>query len=339
MVARPRTLARSRTFDSLLVAAMGFVVLPVAAPAAGEIVGIWNFTAADADGRVPNSRPGGGGSPAVLRDFDAESLAGTDVVLGDFTIVRDDTTTQVQVATSGWATFANVPDNGLDPGVATPVGPKALAVHAANPGNWVHLPGVAGELVGRPGGAVRSFGVALWVLVPTEQIDDRARFVSLNPLIRFAATDARLFLHQTVSDRIHTEDVGNGLGGARSYQIPWGRRLDATSRWVHLVMTGDGTANEFCIWVNGEAVNYTEPGQRSVPWPVGGGMQLSYRPGEPSDGAVLGRWLGGGAAPGKTFGLAAIVITAGEPITQERARHLHQLGRRGLPFDGTWPTP
>jgi hypothetical protein len=68
-------------------------------------------------------------------------------------------------------------------------------------------------------------------------------------------------------------------------------------------------------------------------------MQLSYRPGEPSDGAVLGRWLGGGAAPGKTFGLAAIVITAGEPITQERARHLHQLGRRGLPFDGTWPTP
>ena len=51
--------ARSRTLDSLLVAAMGFVVLPVAAPAAGEIVGIWNFTAADADGRVPNSRPGG----------------------------------------------------------------------------------------------------------------------------------------------------------------------------------------------------------------------------------------------------------------------------------------
>ncbi len=316
-----------------------------AAPAVGRaagvgddlLVGVWNFNACDADGTVANARPGGGGVPARLMDFAPEALAGVDVAPAAFSIVRDDKTVIVEVAKSGWATFAAIPDNGLDPGVATPVGPKALAVHAANPGNWVHFPGLATALGGRPGGAGRTCGVALWVLVQTEQVGERAHFVSVNPLIRFGGLDTRFFLNHGVSDRLYTEDVGNGLGGAYGYQIPWARRFAATSRWVHLAMSADGAANEFHVWVNGEPVNYREPGRRAVAWPPGGGMQLSYAAGEPSDGAVMGRWLGGGAAPGRTFGLAAVVITRGEPIDQERARHLYRLGRRGLPFDGRWP--
>ncbi len=312
--------------------------LPVRAGEAESLVGVWNFTACKADGTVPNARPGGG-VPARLMDFDPDVLAGVDVAMAGFSIVRDDRTATVEVAKSGWATFAAIPDNGLDPGVATPVGSKALAVYAADPGNWIHFPGLATALVDRPGGSVRTFGIALWVIVQTEQVGDQARFVAVNPLLRFAARDARFFLHQSVSDRVFTEDVGNGLGGAYGYQVPWERRLAATSRWVHLVMTADGAAEEFHIWVNGEPVNYREPGRRAVAWPPGGGMQLSYAAGEPSDGAVMGRWLGGGAAPGRTFGVAAVVITRGEPISQDQARHLYRLGRRGVPFDGRWPTP
>jgi hypothetical protein len=124
---------------------------PAPADPAGSIVGIWNFCAADERGVVRNARPGGGGVAARLVDFAPEALAGTDVQLADFSIVRDDATAVVQVARSGWATFAGVHDNGLDAGVATPIGPRALAIHAANPGTWVHFPGLATELGGRPG--------------------------------------------------------------------------------------------------------------------------------------------------------------------------------------------
>ncbi|MFM8291689.1 MAG: hypothetical protein ACKOC4_08325 [Planctomycetia bacterium] len=332
-----------RLCAGFLVAVAWVGVTAVVGRAAGvgddPLVGVWNFSGCAADGTVANARPDGGGVPARLMDFAPEALAGVDVAPAAFSIVRDDKTVIVEVAKSGWATFAAIPDNGLDPGVATPVGPKALAVHAANPGNWVHFPGLATALVGRPGGAVRTCGVALWVLVQTEQVGERAHFVSVNPLIRFGGLDTRFFLNHGISDRLYTEDVGNGLGGAYGYQIPWARRFAATSRWVHLAMSADGAANEFHVWVNGEPVNYREPHARCVAWPPGGGLQLTYQAGEPSDGAVMGRWLGGGAAPGRTFGLAAVVITRGEPIDQERARHLYRLGRRGQPFDGHWPAP
>ena len=309
---------------------------PVAIPPDLAIVGIWNFDRCDAAGRVANGRPGGGGVPAMLMGFAPEALTGVDRELTAFAIVRDGATRQVQVARSGWATFAGIPDNGLEPGINTPVGPQALALHAAADGNWIHVPGLATALVGTSGRATRSFGIAMWVLVQSEWRQDHAEFPVMMPLLRFARTDARFFLHAAPADRLYTEDVGNGMGGAYGYQIPWARREAAASRWVHLAFSADGAAQRFVVWVNGEPVNYREDKATSRPWPTEGGMQLSFTPGDPSDGAVMGRWLGGGGAPGRTIGVAALVVVNGEPLSQERARRLYALGRRGEHFDGSW---
>lgn len=310
-------------------------ILLGAEPAADPIVGVWNFDRCDAEGRVANERQGGG-LPAVLMGFAPEALAGADRAMAPFAIVREGASRQVEVARSGWASFVAIPDNGLEPGVNTPIGAQALAVHAAADGNWVHLPGLASALVGTPGRATRSFGLAMWVLLPSAWREDRAVFPAMMPLLRFARTDARFFLHAGTTDRLYTEDVGNGLGGAYGYQIPWARRDAATSRWVHLAFSADGAAQRFAVWVNGEAVNYREAGTTSLSWPAAGGMQLNFTAGEASDGAVLGRWLGGGGAPGLTFGLAALVVVNGEALTQEQARRLYALGRRGQRFAGTW---
>ena len=309
---------------------------PRAITADPAIVGIWNFDSSDAGGRIVNRRPGGGGVPAMLMGFAPEDLTAVDRELVPFAIARDGATRQVQVARSGWATFSGIPDNGLEPGINTPVGPQALALHATADGNWIHIPGLATALVGASGQSTRSFGIAMWVFVPSEWRQDHAEFPVMMPLLRFAQTDARFFLHATSADRLYTEDVGNGMGGAYGYQIPWARREAAASRWVHLAFSADGIAQRFTVWVNGEPVNYREDKTTSRPWPAEGGMQMNFTPGEPSDGAVMGRWLGGSGAPGRTIGIAALVVVNGKTFSQEQARRLYILGRRGERFDGSW---
>ncbi|MGH7143985.1 MAG: hypothetical protein ACREJ2_07575 [Planctomycetota bacterium] len=319
------------------IAAEAAVPASPAAPADPHILGLWIFDHCDAHGQVANARPQGGGVPAVLMEFAPAALAGTDSDLAPFSIVRNGATQSVQVNKSGWATFAGVPDNGLEPGVNTPVGKRALALFAAKPGNWIHFPGLASALVDHPGGAAGSFGIAMWVLVQTEWKNGHAEFPTMNPLLRFATTDGRFFLMPAPADRLYTEDVGNGLGGGYGYQIPWARREAAVSRWVLLAYSADAATHRFEVWVNGEPVNYRDPKAHDRPWPAGGGMQLNFKPGEASDGAVMGRWLGGAGAPGKTIGIASVLILKDEALSQARAQYLFKLGRRGVPFDGRWP--
>jgi hypothetical protein len=304
------------------------------APGSGTIVGVWNFNAAK-DGVVENSRPGGGGVKAVLKDFDPKLLAGTDVDMADFSVARGGTETTVKVAKSGWATFANVPDNGLMAGVNTPVGKQALAIFSNNPGNWVHFPGLATEVVGKPGGSIRTFGIGVWYLLQTTGKEPQFANAGVNCLWRFCQTDARIQTFNAI-DRFYTEDVGNGLGGGYGYKIPAPRTEAAAARWVHVAISADGTADKFQMWVNGEKVQYRGGTEDAVTWPKGGGMQLNFAPGELTDGAVIGRWLGGAGASGKTMGLAAVVVTKGETIDQKRAQYLYELGRRGISFDGNW---
>ncbi|HEX7898379.1 MAG TPA: hypothetical protein VF950_11510 [Planctomycetota bacterium] len=302
-----------------------------------DIVGIWNFSEAR-DGKVRNSRPRGGGVPAVLRDFDPKVLEGVDVEPADFSVARAGLQTTVRVAKSGWATFKNVPDNGLEAGVHTPVGPHALALYSDKPGNWIHFPGLATELVGRPGGSVRSFGLAAWYLLQTEGDPPRFSHKGVNALFRFSSTDGRLQTFAAV-DRFVTEDVGNGLGPGHAFRLPEARREAAAARWVHVTVTADGPAQTFQMWVNGEAVEYVTgaPGRNAYAWPPEGGLEINYRVGHDSDGMTIGRWLGGYAASGRTLGLASVVLVKDETLDQTRARHLYGLGRRGIPFDGAWP--
>ena len=292
-----------------------------------ELVGVWNFHRSEGD-QVANERPQGGGSPALLKDFDPALLAGTDVQPGEFSISRTGLRTTVQVARSGWATFRTVPDNGLRPGVNTPVGERALAVCCDKPGNWVHFPGLATALVGRSGGSVRSFGIAAWYLLQTD--GEKPRFVGkhgINCLFRLSQTDARLETFEAV-DRFFTEDVGNGLA-KNAFILPAARAEAAAARWVHVVVTGDGAASRFHAWVNGKDAG-------SYPWPAPGGLEITYRRDHDSDGGVIGRWLGGYGVSARTMGLASVVVVKGEPIDQPRARYLFDLGRRGIPFDGRW---
>jgi hypothetical protein len=302
----------------------------------GDVVGLWNFKEAQ-DGKVRNERPQGGGVPAVLRDFDPKALAGVDVELADFSISRTGLRTTVQVAKSGWATFKNVPDNGLDEGVSTPVGPHALAVFSDKPGNWIHFPGLATELVGRPGGSVRTFGLAAWYLLQTEGDPPKFSHKGVNALFRFSSTDARLQTFGSI-DRFVTEDVGNGMGPGHAFRLAPSQREAAAARWVHVAVTGDGKAETFRMWVNGEAVEYATgaPGRDAYQWPPGGGLEINYKLGHDSDGMTIGRWLGGYAASSRTFGLASVVLVKDEVIDQKRARYLYGLGRRGIPFDGAW---
>jgi len=298
-----------------------------------ELVGVWNFHRSDGH-IVANDRPQGGGAPALLKDFDLALLAGTDLQMADFSVSRTGLRTTVQVARSGWATFRGVPDNGLLPGVNTPVGERALAVYCDKPGNWVHFPGLATALVGRPGGAVRSFGIAVWVLLQTE--GEKPRFVGkhrINCLFRLGQTDARLETFEAV-DRFFTEDIGNGLA-KNAFILPAARAEAAAARWVHIALSGDGAASKVQMWVNGEPVEYSG-GADSYPWPAPGGLEVTYRRDHDSDGGVLGRWLGGYGASGRTMGLASVVVVKGAPLDQFRARHLFELGRRGIPFDGRW---
>jgi hypothetical protein len=304
--------------------------------AQGELVGVWNFKEAK-DGVVRNERPQGGGVPAVLRDFDPKVLAGVDVETADFSVSRSGLQRSVRVAKSGWATFKELPDNGLDEGVHTPVGTQALAIFSDKPGNWIHFPGLATELVGRPGGSVRSFGLAAWILLQTEGDPPQFSHKGVNALFRFSSTDARLQTFAAV-DRFVTEDVGNGLGPGHAFRLPSARREAAAARWVHVAFGADGRAGKFQMWVNGQAVEYVTgtPGADAYPWPEGGGLQITYKPGHDSDGLTIGRWLGGYGASGRTLGLASVVLVKGETIDQKRSQYLYELGRRGIPFDGTW---
>jgi len=301
-----------------------------------DLVGIWNFKEAK-DGKVRNERPQGGGLPAVLRDFDPAVLAGVDVDLADFSVSRTGVRTTVRVAKSGWASFRNVPDNGLDDGVLTPIGPQALAVFSDKPGNWIHFPGMATELVGRPGGSVRSFGFAAWYLLQTEGDPPKFSHKGVNALFRFSSTDGRLQSFGAI-DRFVTEDIGNGLGGGHTFKLAPAQREAAAARWVHLAVTADGTADKFQMWVNGEPVEYATgaPDRDAYPWPAPGGLEITYKLNHDSDALTIGRWLGGYAASGRTFGLASVVLVKDEVIDQKRARYLTQLGRRGIPFDGAW---
>jgi len=315
-------------------AAIGVLLLVV--PVHADIVGVWNFREA-ADGKVRNERPQGGGVPAVLREFDPKVLAGVDVELADFSISRTGLRTTVPIARSGWATFKGLPDNGLREGVTTPVGPQALAILSQKPGNWVHFPGLATELVGRPGGSIRSFGLAAWVLLQTEGDPPRFAHQGVNGLFRFSSTDGRLQTFAPI-DRFVTEDIGNGLGGGHAFRLPPSQREAAAARWVHVVITADGATEKFQMWVNGQAVEYVTgtPGRDAYPWPAGGGLEITYKLHHDSDGMTIGRWLGGYAASGRTMGLASVVLVKDEPIDQKRAQFLYDLGRRGIPFDGVW---
>jgi hypothetical protein len=302
----------------------------------GDIVGIWNFKEAK-DGKVRNERPQGGGVPAVLRDFDPKVLAGVDVETAEFSISRTGLRTTVLVGKSGWATFRNIPDNGLDEGVQTPVGPHALAIFSDKPGNWVHFPGLATELVGRPGGSVRSFGLAAWYLLQTEGDPPKFSHQGVNALFRFSSTDGRLQTFAPI-DRFVTEDIGNGLGPGHAFRLAPAQREAAAARWVHVAVAADGPAEKFRMWVNGQAVDYATgpPGRDAYPWPAGGGLQITYKLDHDSDAMTIGRWLGGYAASGRTLGLASVVLVKDETLDQKRAQYLHGLGRRGIPFDGVW---
>src|SRR5262245_254544 len=262
---------------------MAIVWLALLVAQDAELVGVWNFNASDGD-KVVNSRPQGGGAPALLKDFEPESLAGTDVRLADFSVSRRGVRTTVQVARSGWATFGAVPDNGLLPGVHTPVGEQALAIYCDKPGNWVHFPGLATALVGRPGGSIRTFGIAAWYLLQTE--GEKPRFVGkhgINCLFRLSQTDARLSTFDAV-DRFFTEDIGNGLA-KNAFILPAERAEAAAARWVHVALSGDGAASRVRMWVNGEAVVYPNEAE-SYPWPAPGGLEVNYRRDHDSDGAV-----------------------------------------------------
>jgi hypothetical protein len=301
-----------------------------------DIVGIWNFHEAK-DGKVRNARPQGGGVPAVLRDFDPKALAGVDVEPADFSVSRTGLRITVPVAKSGWATFKGIPDNGLEEGVSTPVGPQALAIYSDKPGNWVHFPGLATEMVGRPGGSVRSFGFAAWYLLQTEGDPPRFSHKGVNALFRFSSTDGRLQTFADI-DRFVTEDIGNGLGPGHAFRLAPAQREAAAARWVHVAVTADGPTQKFQMWVNGQAVEYVTgaPGRDAYAWPAGGGLQITYKLDHDSDALTIGRWLGGYAASGRTMGLAAVVLLKDEVLDQKRAQHLYRLGRRGIPFDGDW---
>jgi hypothetical protein len=329
----------------VMLLAVGLMLVRMASPAAvlaeekpaSEIVGIWNFHRSEGD-KVPNSRPQGGGLPAVLKEFDAKHLEKTDAELADFTVARTGLQRTVKAAKSGWATFKELPDNGLLAKVNTPVGERALAIFCDKPGNWVHFPGLATELVSKPGGSVRSFGIAAWYLLQTE--GEKPRFVGkhgINCLLRLSQVDARLQTFDAV-DRFYTEDVGNGLGPKKAYRLPGELAEAACARWVHVVVSGDGAANKFQMWVNGRPVRYVNEADQADahPWPAPGGLEINYKKDHDSDGGVIGRWLGGSGASGRTMGLAAVVIVKGTPIDQKKAAYLYELGRRGIPFDGKW---
>jgi len=305
-------------------------------PVQADLVGVWNFKEAR-DGKVRNERPQGGGVPAVLRDFDPKLLDGVDVELADFSVSRTGIQTTVRVARSGWASFKNLQDNGLAEGVSTPIGPHALAIFSDKPGNWIHFPGLATELVGRPGGSVRSFGIALWVLLQTEGDPPRFAHKGVNGLFRFSSTDARLQTFGPI-DRFVTEDVGNGLGPGHAFRLEAAHKEAAAARWVHLVVSADGAAEQFRMWVNGRPVEYVTgtSGRDAYPWPPGGGLEINYKLNHDSDGMTIGRWLGGYAASGRTMGLASVVLVKNEVLDQKRAQVLYDLGRRGVPFDGVW---
>jgi hypothetical protein len=303
-------------------------------PSDKAFVGIWNFTRGDG-AVVKNTRPQGGGVPAALKGFEPHVLAGVDVAMGEFSVARTGLQTTVKTARSGWATFKTVPDNGLLPGVNTPVGQHALALFSDRDANWVHFPGLAAAMVGRPRGAIRTFGIAAWYLLQTGGSPPRFLHRGCNPLLRLGRQDCRLQTFKGI-DRFYTEDVGNGMGGGYGFKIPSPRSEVAAARWVHLVVTADGEKDTFQVWINGEPVQYRSVKERAAPWPKRGGLQLNYETGTPSDGGVIGRWISGHATTGRTMGVASMVIIKGETIDQPRAKYLYQLGRRGIPFDGRW---
>jgi hypothetical protein len=155
--------------------------------------------------------------------------------------------------------------------VNTPVGPVALSLYSDKPGNWVHFPGLSTALVGKPKGVVRTFGISIWLLFQTKKGKKYNEFLTknTNAIMRFGYQDFRLMTYKSV-DRFYTEDVGNGLGGGHGYKLLWENRDDAASRWFNIVITGNGEAKTFKMFINGKVVEYahkdgkknTSPGQR-----------------------------------------------------------------------------
>jgi hypothetical protein len=305
-----------------------------------EVVGIWHFDGSTPENptQVANARPQGGGLPAVLQGFDPKLLAGVDVELAPFSVSRPGLQAKVEVAKAGWGTFKNIPDNGLNAGVNTPVGEKALALFSSKEGSWIHIPGLATALVGKSGSGVRTFGFAAWFLVPTAGDPPKIQTAGQIPMLRLGATDGRWWMSNSL-DRIYTEDIGNGLGGARGNQFNHAQREAAAARWFHVVMTADATSAKFRLFVNAVEVNYAgNPAPKDgYSWPAGGALAISYKEGTDSDGLVMGRWLGGGAAFGGTMGIAELIILKDEALSPERVKYLYELGRDGKRFDGVWP--
>ena len=310
------------------------LAMTCALPAWGDTIGVWNFNQAEKC-QVPNQRPGG--IPAVLKDFAPTVLEGVDVEMIDFSISRSNLRTTVRVARSGWATFKGIPDNGLEKNINTPVGERALAIFSEKPGNWVHIPGLASAWVGRSGNSIRSAAFAAWYLLQTEGETPQFAIRDVNCLFRVGRVDARLQTFRDIN-RFFTEDVGNGLGPKHRYDLPSSMREAAAARWFHVAVSADGEVQKFQMWVNGQAVQYpsVEGAVDSYPWPRPGGLEISWKEGHESDGAVIGRWLGGFGASGRTMGLAALVVLKDESIDQKRAHYLYELGRKGIPFDGNW---
>ena len=306
--------------------------------AQAEVLGVWNFN--KTDGTVIKNLIDGSKVHAHLMGFTNEHLAGIDIDPHSFSIsqsIPEQSSYQVNIAKSGWSSFSGIKHNGLNPGVQTPVGKTALCLYSAKKGNWIHFPGLATALVDRPKGAARNFSIAAWFLLQTQ--GEKPQYICKNnPLMRFARTDMRVMTYQTL-DRFYTEDVGNGLGGAKSYKTKWADREATAGKWFHLVITADQTTQKFRMFINNKEVEYAHKPNPTdgYAWPNKGGMQLNFETDADTDGLVIGRWLGGGAANNTTMGIASLVILKNEAMTEDQRTFLYELGKQGVPFDGNWP--
>ena len=303
-------------------------------------VGVWNFNKAE-NGVIKNELKD---SPvhAHLKGFDPQVLAGTDVQTAPFLISRSYPVAYqatLDLAKSGWSTFQGIKDNGLENGVATPVGTQALCLYSAKNGNWIHFPGLATAMVDRPKGAARSFGISIWMMLQSDS-EEQPKYIfkkGANPIIRFGKQDMRIMTYNTM-DRFYTEDVGNGLGGAKSYKTTYANRQSTAGKWFNLVVTADKEAQTFRMFINNQELEYAHNKNAKEPyaWPLKGGMQINYELNHLSDGAVIGRWLGGHAANNTTMAFASVVIVRDEVLDDAKRRLLYQLGRKGIPFTGDW---
>ncbi len=303
-----------------------------------EVLGVWNFS--KTDGTVIKNEIEGSKVHAHLMGFDKENLGGIDVKVKPFSISQtlpEKSAYNVDIAQSGWSAFNGIKHNGLNPGVKTPVGDTALCFFSAKDANWIHFPGLATAFVNRPKGAARNFSIAAWYLLQTK--GEKPEYIAkVNPLMRFGKTDMRVMTYKVV-DRFYTEDVGNGLGGGKAYKTKWANREATAGKWFHLVITGNQETEKFRMFINNKEVEYAHKPNPTdgYAWPKKGGMQISFDTDTPSDGMVIGRWLGGYAANNTTMGIASFVVLKNEVMTEAQRTHLYELGLKGIPFKGKWP--